>query len=139
MSDQEGFARMRMSISVLAIALTVVAGMPRLQAQSSHSTSAAVLDAAVQRHVTAEADQRAAVLRTLERSEVKEQARRFGIDLQQAQVAVGQASGSQLDAMVAQANQVDSALAGGASTIVISTTTIIIALLVIILLVVAVD
>lgn len=130
---------MRTPISVLAIVLTVMAAMPRLQAQSSHAAATAVLDAAVQQHAAVAADRRAAVLRTLERTEVQAQARRFGIDLQKAEAAVGAASGAQLDAMVAQANQVDSALAGGASTIVISTTTIIIGLLVLILLIVAID
>lgn len=129
---------MRTSISVLAIVLTVVAAMPRLQAQS-HAAPAAVLDAAVQQHAAAAADRRAAVLRTLERSEVQAQAKRFGIDLRKAEATVSAASGAQLDAMVAQANQVDQALAGGASTIVISTTTIIIGLLVLILLIVAID
>jgi hypothetical protein len=130
---------MRTSISVLAIVLTVMAAMPRLQAQSSHAADQAALDAAVERHVSTEAGRRAAVLRTLERSEVREQAGRFGIDLRAAKAAVGLASGAQLDALVAQAGQVDQALAGGQSKVVISTTTIIIGLLIIILLVVAID
>ena len=130
---------MRTTTTVLAILLTLAAATPRLHAQSPHVASQAVLDAAIQQHVDDITTQRAAVLRVLDRDEVKAVAGRVGIDLTTAATAVSSLSGNDLKAAASQAQQVEQALAGGASTIVISTTTIIIALLVIILLVVAID
>ena len=130
---------MRTPTTVLAILLTFVAAAPRLHAQSPHVASRAALDAAVQQHLDQTAAQRDAVLRVLNRDEVKAVANRMGIDLTAASSAVASMTGEELAAAATQAQQVDTAMAGGASTIVISTTTIIIALLVIILLVVAID
>ena len=130
---------MRTPTTVLAILLTLAAAAPRLHAQSTHVASQAALDAAIQQHVDDTAAQRAAVLRVLDRDEVKSVAGRVGLDLTTASTAVAAMQGQELAAAAAQAQQVDKALAGGASTVVISTTTIIIALLVIILLVVAID
>jgi hypothetical protein len=130
---------MRTPITVLAILLTLAAAAPRLHAQSTHVASQAALDAAIQQHVDQTAAQRAAVLRVLDRDEVKAVAGGAGIDLTTAATAVASLQGDQLAAAASQAQQVDEALAGGQSRIVISTTMIIIALLVIILLVVAID
>ena len=130
---------MRTPTTVLAILLTLAAAAPRLHAQSTHVASPAVLEAAIQQHVDETASRRAAVLRVLDRNEVKAAAGRVGIDLTTAATAVTTMQGQDLAAAAAQAQQVERALAGGASTVVISTTTIIIALLVIILLVVAID
>jgi len=130
---------MRTPTTVLAILLTLAAAAPRLYAQSPHVASQAALDAAIQQHVDDTAAQRTAVLRVLNRDEVKTVAGRVGIDLTTAATAVKTMQGQELAAAATQAQQVEQALAGGASTVVISTTTIIIALLVIILLVVAID
>jgi len=130
---------MRTPTTVLAILLTLAAAAPRLHAQSTHVASQAALDAAIQQHLDDTTAQRAAVLRVLDRDEVKTVAGRVGIDLTTAATAVSSLSGDDLKAAASQAQQVEQALAGGASTVVISTTTIIIALLVIILLVVAID
>jgi hypothetical protein len=129
---------MRQSTSILAILLVVVTLAPRAQAQTSVA-SQALLDAAVQQHVAAEEADRAAVLRVLDRPEVKAIADRLGVDLRTAAEAVATLDGQDLQTLTAQANQVDEALAGGQSRVVISTTVIIIALLVIILIIVAVD
>jgi ferritin-like metal-binding protein YciE len=130
---------MRTPTTVLAILLTLAAAAPRLQAQSPHVAPQAVLDAAIQQHLDETSAQREAVLKVLERDEVKAVAGRVGIDLSTAATAVASLSGEDLKAAAAQAQQVDEALAGGQSRLVISTTTIIIVLLVIILLVVAID
>lgn len=130
---------MRTPTSVLAILLTLAAAAPRLHAQSPHVASQAVLDAAIQQHLDETSAQREAVLKVLERDEVKAVAGRVGIDLTTASTAVSTLSGDDLKAAAAQAQQVEQALAGGQSKLVISTTTIIIVLLVIILLVVAID
>ena len=130
---------MRTPTTVLAILLTLTAAAPQLHAQSTHVAPQAMLDAAIQQHVDDTTAQREAVLKVLERDEVKAVAGRVGIDLTNATTAVASLQGEKLAAAAQQAQQVDQALAGGASTVVISTTTIIIALLVIILLVVAID
>jgi ferritin-like metal-binding protein YciE len=130
---------MRTPITVLAILLTLAAAAPRLHAQSPHVASQAVLDAAIQQHLDQTAAQREAVLRVLDRDEVKAVAGRVGIDVTTAATAVASLQGDELARAAAQAQQVEQALAGGQSRVVISTTTIIIVLLVIILLVVAID
>ena len=130
---------MRTTTTVLAILLTLAAATPRLHAQSPHVASQAALDAAIQQHVDQVGAQREAVLRALDRDEVKAVAGRAGIDLTTAATAVASLQGEQLAAAAAQAAQLDESLAGGQSKITISTTLIIIALLVIILLVVAID
>ena len=139
---------MRMSLSVLPVVLAVLIAAPRVSAQSTHSATQAqsthvapqaALDAALQQHVAASAADRAAVLRLLDRAEVKAAAGQAGIDLRDVSAAVATLDGEQLAAVSAQAQQVNDALAGGQSRVVISTTAIIIGLLVLILLVVALD
>jgi len=130
---------MRTPTTVLALLLTLTAAAPRLYAQSPHVASQAAMDAAIQQHLDQTGAQREAVLRALNRDEVKAVAGRAGIDLTTAATAVATLQGDDLAAAAAQAAQVEQALAGGQSRIVISTTVIIIALLVIILLVVAID
>ena len=139
MTPTEGYLRMRTPTTVLAILLTLAAAAPRLHAQSPHVASQAVLDAAIQQHLDETTAQREAILRVLDREEVKSVAGRVGIDLTTAATAVATLQGDELAAAAAQADQVEQALAGGQSRVVISTTMIIIALLVIILLVVAID
>jgi hypothetical protein len=139
MTTTEGYLRMRTPTTVLAILLTLAAAAPRLHAQSPHVASQAVLDAAIQQHLDETTAQREAILRVLDREEVKSVAGRVGIDLTTAATAVATLQGDELAAAAAQADQVEQALAGGQSRVVISTTMIIIALLVIILLVVAID
>ena len=129
---------MRRSVSILAIVLAVLTAVPRVGAQT-HTASQSALDAALQQHVSSVAADREAVLRVLERQEVKEVAGKAGIDIRRATSAVATLEGQELAQVVEQARQVDQALAGGQSRIVISTTLIIIALLVLILVIVAVD
>ncbi|HWN85466.1 MAG TPA: hypothetical protein VNN99_09950 [Vicinamibacterales bacterium] len=139
MTTTEGYSRMRTSTTVVAILLTLTAAAPRLHAQSPHVASQAALDAAIQQHLDQAGAQREAVLRVLDREEVRAVAGRAGIDLTTAATAVATMQGDDLSAAAAQAAQVEQALAGGQSKLVISTTTIIIILLVIILLIVAID
>jgi ferritin-like metal-binding protein YciE len=128
---------MRTSVSILAIVLMVLTAMPRLGAQS-HTAPQSALDAAVQQHVDAASADREAVLRVLDRSEVKAVADSVGIDLRRATSAISTLEGDELARVAAQARAVDTALAGGA-TVVVTTTMIIIALLVLILIIIAVD
>ncbi len=128
---------MRTSVSILAIVLMVLTAIPRLGAQS-HTAPQSALEAAVQQHVATASADREAVLRVLDRSEVKAVADSVGIDLRRATSAVSTLDGDELARVAAQARAVDTALAGGA-TIVVTTTMIIVALLVLILIIVAVD
>ncbi len=129
---------MRKSCWFLPVFLSLLIAAPRVQAQT-HTAPQAALDAAVQQHVAAAADDRAAVLRVLERSAVKTIAAQAGIDLRTVAGAVATLGAADLATIAAQAQQVDEALAGGQSRVVISTTAIIIGLLVLILIILAVD
>lgn len=130
---------MRLFVSLAAILLIATAAGPRLQAQTTHAAPQSTLDAAVQQHVDAAAADREAILRVLGHSEVRNVAERVGIDLRTAAGAVSTLQGEDLARVAEQAQQVETALAGGQSRVVISTTLIIIALLVLILIIVAVD
>ena len=133
---------MRLFVPILVTLLTISTATRTYAADGqapAHSASQAALDAALQQHTTSTAAERDAVLRVLDHAQVKDVARRAGIDLRDARSAVATMSAEQLAQVSAQATAVDQALAGGASTVVISTTTIIIALLVVILLIVAID
>ena len=71
--------------------------------------------------------------------DVRAVASRLGLDVTRADAAVSTLDGAELRSLAAQAEYVQSALAGGQSTITLSTTTIIIGLLVLILIVVVVS
>jgi len=128
---------MRMFVMSLAMLFTLVAAVPRAEAQETHTASPDALDAALQQHVSTSTADRDTVLRLLERDEVKKIAGEAGFDLRRAASAVATLSAEELASLAVQARQVDRDLAGGQSTITISTTLIIIALLIIILIVVA--
>ena len=130
---------MRMSISILAILLTVLTAVPRVHAQTSHAATQAAIDAALQQHTSSTSADRADVLRVLDHPEVKAVAGRAGIDLRRAASAVATLDSQELGTLAVQARQAEEALAGGQSKVVISTTMIIIGLLVLILIIVAVD
>lgn len=130
---------MRMSISILAILLTVLTAVPRVHAQTSHAATQAAIDAALQQHTSSTSADRADVLRVLDHPEVNAVAGRAGIDLRRAASAVATLDSQELGTLAVQARQAEEALAGGQSKVVISTTMIIIGLLVLILIVVAVD
>ena len=131
---------MRTYASALVVLVSLLSAVPRASAQSAaHAAPQSAIDAALQSHVDATEADREAVLRLLERDEIKSVAGHAGIDLRRATDAVRTMSAADLAKVTAQAKQVETALAGGQSRIVISTTVIIIALLVLILIIVAVD
>ena len=130
---------MRMLTSCVLVVFALISMVPPAHAQTSHTASAAALDAAVQEHVASADADREAVARLLARPEVQKIAGDAGIDMRRAAQAVATLDGEQLTEIAAQARQIDETLAGGQSRVVISTTLIIIALLVLILLIVALD
>jgi hypothetical protein len=121
-------------ILVTAFVLTLMSAAVA-SAQQSHVISTSALDQAVQQRVSQDQADRDAIRSLLQRSEVKDVARKAGLSLEKAEAAIGSLQGDDLRQMAGQARVVDQQLAGGASTIVISTTTIIIVLLVILLIV----
>jgi hypothetical protein len=128
---------MRTSVSILAVLFTLVAATPRADAQETHAAPQAALDAALQQHVSKSTTDRDAVVRLLEREEVRQIAAQAGLDLRRAQTAVATLEGAELAQLATQARQAEQSLTGGASTVTISTTAIIIGLLILILIVVA--
>ena len=125
------------TVPVLTLLSLLAVAVPGARAQDIHTAPQSALDAAEQQRAATSATDREAVLRLLERDEVKQVAGKAGLDLRRAQSAVATLEGQGLADVAAQERQVERALAGGQSTITISTTLIIIALLVIILIVVA--
>jgi hypothetical protein len=130
---------MRTLASILAVVVTFLAAIPRVDAQTSHAAGQPALDAVLQQHAASEAADREAVLGLLDRPEVQAIAGDVGLDLRRARSAASMLDGQPLKELAGQARQAEQGLAGGQSRITISTTLIIIALLVIILIIVAVD
>jgi hypothetical protein len=130
---------MRMIASLLVAVFVVVALVPPVNAQSSHTAPISALETAMQERLAFDAADREAVLGLLVRPDVREIAGDVGIDLRRVESAIATLEGSQLAEVAAQARQAERALAGGQSRVTISTTVIIIALLVLILIIVAVD
>ena len=134
---------MRTSVSGLVVLLCILMAGPGAAAQQpaagSHAAPPAAIDQALQQHVTAIDDDRAAVQRLLARPDVQALASEIGLDLRRAQSAVATLEGVQLSELAAHARQAEQGFAGGQGSVRISTTLIIIALLVVILLIVAID
>ncbi len=107
-------------------------------AAQQHVTNAADLQRLLDEHVEEQEALRAVVHQTLAGPEVERVAQGLGIDLSRVADAVSMLDGAELAQIAAQADLVDTSLAGGQSSVTVSTTWIIIGLLVLILVVVAV-
>ena len=126
---------MRMFRRFLAVCLALLIMAPAASAQD-HVIGKAALDQAVQQRVSQEQADREAILKLLQRQDVRDIAATAGLSIEKAETAVTMLHGKDLQEAAQQARQAQDSLAGGASTIVISTTTVIIVLLIIILIVV---
>lgn len=80
-------------------------------------------------------ENRAVVLKALEREDVRQMADRFGVDVQTAASAVRGMSGAELAELAVPAHAIAADQTGGATTVVISLTTLILILIIVILLV----
>lgn len=138
---------MRSTCSVLAVVLSVLMAVPRIQASSQGSTDGVpqthiagqtALDTVVQEHAQTTDRDRETVRQFVQRADVRALAGKYGLDIRRADTAVTMMNASELASVAAQAREADEALAGGQSKVTISTTTIIIGLLVLILLIVAI-
>lgn len=125
----------RSAIALLTV-FALSAGLPAIGAAAGPSQRNTInieeIQARIDRHTDNEDLQRRSIRSLLERSDVQNVAESAGLDVNRAAAAVATLSGSQLDAMAAQAAAFN-ALVGG-SNVVLSTTAIIIVLLIIILL-----
>jgi hypothetical protein len=117
-----------LSVAILAPAMAT--------AQQAHVVDRGTLDRMVAAQVQQDEADRRVIRDVLQRHEVREVARKAGLDIARAQAAVSTLSGAELKDAADRARQVNDQLAGGGN-IVISTTTVIIILLVVILLIVA--
>jgi hypothetical protein len=119
-----------LSVSILAPAATT--------AQQAHVIDRGTLDRMVATRVQQDEADRRVIRDVLQRQEVREVARKAGLDVARAEAAVSTMTGAELKEAADRAREVNDRLAGGAN-VTISTTTIIIILLVVILIIVAVD
>ena len=128
----------------LAIATTLVLGLlsPQLGSAQTpqtpdtpHAASPAAISQALQQRVSETDAQRDRVRELLQRPEVQQLAGQLGLDLRRAESATATLEGQQLAEAVAQAERIESALAGGQSRISISTTFLIIGLLLLVVLI----
>ncbi len=122
----------------VAACLAVCLSVSAAAAQVAHVVDQATLDRLLSERIEQDQADRAAVQRLLTYQEVRTVASRFGVDLTRAQAAVSTLDGPELRSLAAQAQHVETALAGGQSTITLSTTTIIIGLLLLVVIIVAV-
>ena len=130
---------MRMLASMVILMFSLVAVIPPVHAQTSHSAPQSALDAAVQDRAADAAADRETVTQLLQRPDVQAIAGDLGLDLRRAESAIATLDDQRLTELAAQARQAEQALAGGQSSVTISTTMIIIGLLVLILLIVALN
>lgn len=128
---QKGFLAIVMSAMLASPAFAQSAS----QAGASHIVSADAMKATVAARTAAVRDQREAITKVLDRTDVQAAARSMGLDVKNARNAVAQLSGDELARAAATANRIDADLAGGASTVIISTTTLLLLLILIVLIV----
>ena len=130
---------MHTSRQILSVFLIVglVASTPAF-AQQRHVVDPSLLAQAVEQRIAQQDADRSAIREALNRPEVRDAVRHFGVDIDRMNASVATLAGHDLERTATVARQVNETLAGGASSVVISTTTIIIALLVVILIIVAV-
>ena len=122
---------------VVALFVSIVLVVTSALAQEAHVVDQTAIDAALGEHVSEEDAHREAVLRVLQRKEVRAAAAKVQLDWKRAEAAVHTLEGEELAQLASMAREVEAGLAGG-NSISISTTTIIIALLVLILIIIAV-
>jgi hypothetical protein len=128
-----------MSRTSLSMVLSFAVLMPAAgRAEQRHIADRNALDRMVAEQVSQQEADRQVIRDVLKRDEVRDVARKAGLDIVRAEAAVATLSGNELQDAARRAREANERLAGGAN-VTISTTMIIIALLVVILIIVAVD
>jgi hypothetical protein len=103
-------------------------------ASAQHVAEPAAIERALSDARAVDETNRAAVLKALEREDVRQMAERFGVDLKDATSAVSGLSGAELEELAQPARTLVDDQAGGATTVVISLTTLLLVLIIVILL-----
>jgi hypothetical protein len=124
---------------LLVVVLAVLMAAPQAFADGRHVIDPATLAATIAQHVARQDADRDAVREALGRPEIRDIARRMGVDADRASAAVDTLADAELVRAAAAARQLNQQFVGGQRSITITTTTIIIALLIVILIIVAVD
>jgi hypothetical protein len=128
-----------MSRTSLSMVLSFAVLLPAVgRAEQRHIADRNALDRMVAEQVSQREADRQVIRDVLKRDEVRDVARKAGLDIVRAEAAVATLSGAELHDVARRAREANERLAGGAN-VTISTTMIIIALLVVILIIVAVD
>ena len=128
-----------MSRTSLSMVLSFAVLMPPVgRAEQRHIADRNTLERMVAEQVRQQEADRQVIRDVLKRDEVRDVARKAGLDVVRAEAAVATLSGTELQDAARRARKVNERLVGGGN-VTISTTTIIIALLVVILIIVAVD
>ncbi len=123
---------MRWISKAVASLLCVFLALPSVSASADekHVVGSADLARMMQERVDGDRANRELIQRVLGRTEVREVAQRFGLDIRRAETAVPTLAGSELQDLAARADEVERSLAGGDSIVLTTTTIIVIALLV---------
>jgi hypothetical protein len=123
--------RFRVWLLGMMMCLPLFAAAP---ASAQHVAGPAAIEQALSEARGVDESNRAAVLKALEREDVRQMAERFGVDLKDARSAVSGLSGSELEELAEPARALVEDQAGGATTVVISLTTLLLVLIIVILL-----
>lgn len=128
---------MRSSLALVAgLVLGLGLGSPALAATAApapaHVVDAGTLQARLDRATLGQEASRQSILLLLQRADIRAIADRAGLDIQRASSAVAVLSDAQLEALGAQAAEINAGV-GGSDNIVISATALIIILLIIII------
>lgn len=126
--------RVRMVLSCVLMAMLMC---PRAafaaQSQSQHVVDLATLKQAVAAKASIDRANRRAVLKVLDRSDVRTVAAKMGLDVKRAQSAVTSLEGAQLADLAKLAHDSERDLAGGSRTVTLSVTTLLLLLILIVL------
>lgn len=120
------------AVALTAIAVSAAGASPAGVAQR-HVVGESEIQASIDQQVSQVDADRQAVQIMLQRADVRRIAESAGLDLERAGAAAAVLSGPALEALAAQAREVNADLTGGDGRVVISATAIIIILLVLIL------
>jgi len=98
-----------------------------------HVVAPAIIRQAIADQAATDQQNRKAVLGVLQQSQVRDMAKRLGLDVTRAEGAVSTLTSAELAGLADQARTADAELAGGANTIVISTTVLLLIIIIVIL------
>ena len=98
-----------------------------------HVVAPALMRQALADQAATDQQNRKDLLGVLQQSQVRDMAKRLGLDVKRAEGAVSTLTSAELAGLADQARTADVNLAGGANTIVISTTTLLLVLIIVIL------